>query len=763
MAMDIENGRASLDRAYRDAIAMVGDAVMVVGEDGRCVDANDAALTLLRYDRDALLSRSVEELVVGPANDVGTTYSRFLIGDGWDGAVGADGTWSGVVELRRGDGTTVRVQAEARVRHLEGGARVGISVLRATDASSSAAGEQAVTARMETMLELAGALAGARTTPEAAAVLLRRVLPAAGAIAGVVGIVSADGTTVDIVATEGTSGVDDSKWRRFPVSDPLPLSEAIREGRPILAETLAERDERYPAVAGAGYAFDHAMANLPLLAGGRAVGGITISFPEPRSFSQDELRFLMSLAAQGAGAMERTRLRDVERTQRDTAAFLLAAGGIMAQSLDYEQTLAEVARLAVFGIDVEDDRLPGPSDWCAIDLLDDDGTIRLISVVHRDPDKIELANALRRRHPPTLDDPTGTGAVIRTGVPEIATEISDELIDAAVDDPETRAALLDLGLASALTVPLISRGRTLGALTLVSSESGRRYEQQDLAMAQTLARHAATAIDNARLFRERDHVARTLQQVLLPASLPRIEGFDIAASYTPGALGVEVGGDFYDVFARPDGSAGLVIGDVSGKGAEAAAIMGLARQAVRVIGLTTSRPSEILQRLNEALLGAEFGESIVTVCDVRLRPDATGATVTGCSAGHPLPVIVRHSGDVEVLGRPGVLLGAFPAVDLRDTVSRLTAGDAIVLYTDGLIEWGPGWDRTEDLLEVLRGTAGAPAAEIVRRVEEWWRAAMDSRSTDDAALVVVRSTPVAGANAVSEGTDTGRHTVGPEE
>src|SRR5439155_19821770 len=289
------------------------------------------------------------------------------------------------------------------------------------------------------------------------------------------------------------------------------------------------------------------------------------------------------------------------------------------------RTLAEVTHLAVHGVVIEGEELAGPADWCAIDLLEEDGSIRLLAVEHRDPKKVELAKDLRRRIPPSLEDATGVGAVIRTGQPEVTTQASDALIAAAVEDPHVRQVLLDLRLTSAIVVPLISRARVLGALSLAASGSGRDDGAEDLDLAQDIARLAAAAIDNARLYRERDHIARTLQQVLMPSSLPRIPGFDCAASYTPGRSGMEVGGDFYDVFVRPDGSFGIVIGDVSGKGPEAAAIMGLARQSVRAIGLWSSRPSEILGTLNQALLLAEHVDRFVTVCDARVRPDDGGA------------------------------------------------------------------------------------------------------------------------------------------
>ena len=304
---------------------------------------------------------------------------------------------------------------------------------------------------------------------------------------------------MEVVAREGVSGLDNETWRRFPLDAPLPLSDAIRERHAVVLETLADRDARYPSLVGAGFMFDHAMACIPMLTGGHAVGGVVVSFADARTFAEDELTFLVALAAQGAVASERARLRQAEHAQRERSAFVAAAGQLLAASLDDERTLAEVTHLAVHGVVIEGEELAGPADWCAIDLLEEDGSIRLLAVEHRDPKKVELARDLRRRIPPSVEDPTGVGAVIRTGQPEVTTEASDALIAAAVEDPHVRQVLLDLRLTSAIVVPLISRSRVLGALSLVASGSGRHDGAEDMDLAQDIARLAAAAIDNARL------------------------------------------------------------------------------------------------------------------------------------------------------------------------------------------------------------------------------------------------------------------------
>src|SRR5215204_1313778 len=206
-------------------------------------------------------------------------------------------------------------------------------------------------------------------------------------------------------------------------------------------------------------------------------------------------------------------------------------------------------------------------------------------MTHQDPEKIKLAHELEKRYPPNPDAPRGVAQVLRTGRSELVPEIPEPLIDEVAHDIEHREILRKLGLKSYMIVPLVARGRTLGAISLVSAESGRRYGPADLKLAEELARRAALAVDNARFYRGRVQVARTLQEGLLPARLPEVPGVEVGLRYLS-AGEVDVGGDFYDVFdtrmadrngfSEPHSSSwGVVIGDVSGKGAEAAAVLAL--------------------------------------------------------------------------------------------------------------------------------------------------------------------------------------------
>jgi serine phosphatase RsbU (regulator of sigma subunit)/PAS domain-containing protein len=367
-----------------------------------------------------------------------------------------------------------------------------------------------------------------------------------------------------------------------------------------------------------------------------------------------------------------------EREAAEAQRFLAEAGRILSSSLDYDTTITNVARLAV----------PRIGDWCAVDLLEEDGSTRPVVVAHVDPSKVEWAIEMREKYPPDPTEDRGVYRVLRTGESELYPVIPRELlVEAAVDEEHLR--LIDeIGMRSAMTAPLIARGRTLGAITFVSAESGRLYDEDDLLLAEELAARCAIAVDNARLFSERTHIARTLQESLLPPELPQPPGLEVAARFQAAGEGYEVGGDFYDLFDTGSGRWAAVIGDVCGKGPEAAAITALARYTVRATAMTEDVPSRILATLNEAMLRQRTDRRFSTVLYACLEPSAgdAGPCLRFASGGHPLPLLLRAGGGAAEVGTPGTLLGIVSDPDLVDESVSLRPGDAVVLYTDGVTD-----------------------------------------------------------------------------
>jgi serine phosphatase RsbU (regulator of sigma subunit) len=291
-----------------------------------------------------------------------------------------------------------------------------------------------------------------------------------------------------------------------------------------------------------------------------------------------------------------------------------------------------------------------------------------------------------------------------------------------------------------MVVPLRSRGRTHGVITLATSTSDRRYDESDLAFAVELARRAATAVDTARLYQDRDQVARTLQRTLLPPSLPDIPCAEIAAVYHPAGEGSEIGGDFYDAFETGDGGWAIAIGDVCGKGPAAAAITGLARHTLRAAAFREPSPRAVLERLNQALLREVREESFCTVAVARLSQHRRGALLTACAGGHPAPLILRPDGSIEEATSPGTLLGIYHEISVTDRESVLTPGESVVFYTDGVTEERRHGEQfgEERLRELLSGCGGLSATGIAERIERAVLQFQPVAPADDLAVLVIR-------------------------
>jgi serine phosphatase RsbU (regulator of sigma subunit) len=275
---------------------------------------------------------------------------------------------------------------------------------------------------------------------------------------------------------------------------------------------------------------------------------------------------------------------------------------------------------------------------------------------------------------------------------------------------------------------------------MVWAESRKHYTEDDLRLGEDLASRAAIAIDNARLYRERDHIARSLQERLLPKKLPRIPGVDVAARYLPAVDVLQAGGDFYDLFEMDDGSWKAVIGDVCGKGPEAAALMGFVRFTVRAASRQDTKPSEALVKLNKALLEElEVGNGeFCTAAVVRIRPQEVGARLTIAVAGHPLPLVLRANGDVEEVGIPGTLLGMFEDIDVSEQIIDLLPGDVLVMLTDGVLEAGRDTEWEQTIVPRLLASCTELSPDAIADRIKAAVADLDDRRTDDVAVLVMK-------------------------
>ncbi|MEA3078387.1 MAG: hypothetical protein QOF60_3295 [Actinomycetota bacterium] len=477
-----------------------------------------------------------------------------------------------------------------------------------------------------------------------------------------------------------------------------------------------------------------AYAGVPLVGdGGHVLGSFCVIDNEPHKWSDDDIEILEELAASVMTEVELRRAADQARQAQQRLALLAEASRVLT-SLDAVQNLVHLARLAVRTL----------ADWCSIAIVAEDGTtVHRVAVAHNDPVKELQAQQLRDRYPHNPDAPTGVPLVIRTGEPQLVAVVDDAVLATTTHGDEYNQLLLTLGFASAMVVPLSARGRTLGAITFARGDGQPSYDEADLRVASDLARRAALALDNARAYETQREIAATLQRSLLPPALPTTGPFEVAATYrTPGDT-VLVGGDFYDLFPLRGAGWGVAIGDVQGKGSGAATLTALARYTVRAGALTLRNPKQVLRTLNEAIL--REGERFLTMCLLTLQPTGDRLRARVCLAGHPLPMLVRATGEVEAMGRPGTLLGVVPDVDLFVVTYDVRPGDLIVLFTDGLTEARREGELfgVEGVRKVLEGCAGQQPPEVVARLEQAVTEFVGGQPRDDMAILVLGSPAVA--------------------
>lgn len=420
-------------------------------------------------------------------------------------------------------------------------------------------------------------------------------------------------------------------------------------------------------------------------------------------------------------------------------AFLDEAGAVLSATLDPAQAFATMADLVA----------PGLADVCVVDAIDGDGTLVETALATSAAVDADDVRALRRRRMEAGGD--GLWSVrrsIRTGQAELFAEVVDaQLVEAAVD-AEHLALLRRVDPSSALTVPLVARGRALGGLTILTS-GDRRLTAEDLVLMRHLAERAAMAVDNARLFESRSRVAATLQHALLPPALPVIAGIEVQARYrvaeseTGVGDGLAIGGDFYDLFEVGDGAWAAVVGDVCGKGTEAAALTGLLRHTVRAAAVGGGSPSAVLGVTNDAIAAQIDDSRFCTAVLARLEPIPAGVAVSVASGGHPAPVVLRAGGGLEVVPALGTLLGVVTDPSFTDVRLTLGPGDSLVLFTDGVSEARRGSEEFGEhrLLEVLAEVAGAGVDRVIDHLVAALDEFRDGRASDDSVVLVLRADP----------------------
>ena len=591
------------------------------------------------------------------------------------------------------------------------------------DRSAAIERERFAANRLHRLQSVTETLARATTPEEVANATVRAATEALRADAGGLTIRSEDDpNTLQVLVGSALDESPEAGWKRHPIDTPAAGPEIVRTGRPIFIETRSELIARFPIVRKIeGDARFEGFAGVPVALGSGVLGALTLGFERDHMVPPEERGLLLSIAHQAAIALNRIHANDDERRARATAE-------LAEDRLRKLQAVSDAAN-AASGLDELVERvLPVVRDavlahGTSFLLLSDDGRqLRIKGSVGAEEEEAE-----------GIVIPLGAGAsgrIAATGRPLVISELSvTDVISPALRERR-----------SYVGVPVRLGGRVVGVLH-ASSRTPGAFGDDDADFLQSVADALAVTIDRTRLFDQRDRMATALERALLPMSLPHVPGFEIATMYRPSRYGDEVGGDFYDVFG--DGDVWyLAIGDVCGKGPEAAAIMGMTRVALRSLAREDDmRPlPEVLDLLNGFLLESELmGDRFCTVCVARLELSRDGGTLTTCLGGHPPPLLVRADGSLRSVGTPGSLLGLFADISLHETRAELRRGDALALFTDGVTELSV--ERPDEGESMLRSALVAAATEdaagIVKTVE---RTVLEPRGElrDDAALIVAK-------------------------
>ena len=523
----------------------------------------------------------------------------------------------------------------------------------------------------------------------------------------------------DELVARAARGLEEEVERgvRIPVGGGF-AGRVAAERRPVVIDDVDHAHVLNPLLRERGV---KSLLGVPLIVEGRVIGVLHVGSLTPRDFTVEESALLQLVADRAALALDHARLYEAERAARRAAEEAL-------RELSEVQSVTDAA-LGQLHLDdllrVLLERVSGilHTDTAAILLLD--------------PERAELvaraARGLEEEVERGVRIPVGRGFAGRVAAERRAVALDD------VDHADVLNPLLrERGVKSLLGVPLLGAGGVVGVLH-VGTLHHRKFTEREAALLQIVGDRAATAIERARVYEREHSIAETLQRSLLPPEVAALPGVDVAARYVAPAAAADVGGDWYDAIALPDGRNGVAIGDVVGRGLPAATLMGELRNALRAYAIEGREPAEIATLLNRIVRESHPGAT-ATMTWIVHTPDEDLLQIV--NAGHPPPLVIAPDGTASFLETiRAVPLGATRHAVYEEDTAALEPGATLLLYTDGLIE-----RRDEDLaagLERLRSTAAETPAESAERC----RAVIDRllvtrASADDVAVVAFRPLPV---------------------
>ena len=559
------------------------------------------------------------------------------------------------------------------------------------------------------------ALSLAATTSDVSNVCLEHAVEAVGAEAGFV-VLSRAGR-VELVTSHGYTDAHLELWRGFDLDGDAPFARAIASGEPVWASSA----EDVASFADAAELGEQSWATIPLQSGAGVRGALHLAFRTPRELSDAERRWLQSVVGQCSQALERSWLFDDEQLLRMRTERLQS----MTAALSNAITRSDVASVVVDQVSAA----AGASGAAAAIVADDRQLVRTLAW-RGYPDEVVR---------PLLEVPADAQTPGNRAIRRRASAFYESLEELEREFPDAARELDVLGHSSYLFVPLVA-GRQANGVLVTSWEDPHALPDEERRFIEALAGQAAQALDRASHFESEQTIAETLQRSVLPVSLPRVEGVELAARYLPGTAGLAVGGDWFDAIPLADGRLGLAVGDVVGKGVQAAASMGQLRNALRAFSVDRMKPSSTVARLNRL---ADEGSETSFATLVYAVIDPVARVCRFASAGHPPPLVLYPDRRAELLeGGRGLPLGTTRDAEYSQDVVELPVGSVLLLYTDGLVErrTHPIDEGLEQLCAAARDAPPQPE-QFVEHVLD--RMVGDEARGDDIALLAARVFAVA--------------------
>ena len=562
-------------------------------------------------------------------------------------------------------------------------------------------------AETERLQEITSELSLAAGRADVGDICLKQALRFVGAEAGFVVLSGSGGTSVQMISSEGYTEEALEAWSTLGLDADVPFARAISSGEPVWALTPVEMDGftgAPPALEDAGW------VSVPLMTPTGIRGALHLSLHEPRELGEGERRWLQGVVSQCALALERSELYDEEQRLRKLSERLQLTTAGLSNALTQKDVAEVVLAAALEGIDA--------TSAVLYEVVEERQALRLLAA----SGVPESGEGVPPTEVPLEADADLTQVVRRGGWWVGPLDSSGSTIE------RTR-----------LAIPLVSGRQTVGVLELGWPEPVTLDDDHRRFLG-TLGSQGAQALDRARHFESERSIAETLQRSVLPSVLPRVAGVQIAARYLPGTKGVDIGGDWFDAVELRDGRLGLVVGDVVGKGVQAAANMGQLRNALRAIAVERLKPPSALARLDRL---ASEGPETTFATVVYAVFDPIAGVLRHSSAGHPPPVVAFPDGRVELLeGGRGLPLGTGLGAKYRQSVVALPAGSIVLLYTDGLVERRGGSidDGIEALVAAIRDGPN-DAEQLLEHILD--NLVVGAHRADDIAILAARFLPVA--------------------